>query len=114
MAVLGRAAAGIWAHRRASATRFLLAWILPFWLIIELLPAKASGWVVWRCMCICSPVFHWQETRHSWTERGNILILLKQYGLTGSVESLETPVVMCCVLLQQYFRKARILLKTVR
>jgi hypothetical protein len=38
-------------------------------------------------------VFHWQETSHSGTERDNLLILLSKCGFTGSIDSLETPVV---------------------
>lgn len=29
-----------WRHRRLPATRFLVAWILPFWLVLELVPTK--------------------------------------------------------------------------
>ena len=38
--LLARSIQGIWAHRRAPSTRFLLAWIMPFWLVIELAPTK--------------------------------------------------------------------------
>ena len=29
-----------WRHRRLPATRFLAAWIIPFWLVLELVPTK--------------------------------------------------------------------------
>ena len=38
--LLARSIQGIWAHRHAPSTRFLLAWIVPFWLVIELAPTK--------------------------------------------------------------------------
>ena len=37
---LGLGAIWAWRHRRLAATRFLAAWILPFWLILELVPTK--------------------------------------------------------------------------
>ena len=38
--LLARSIQGIWQHRHAPSTRFLLAWIMPFWLVIELAPTK--------------------------------------------------------------------------
>ena len=38
--LIARAIPGVWAHRSSPTTRFLLAWIIPFWLIIELTPTK--------------------------------------------------------------------------
>lgn len=38
--IIARAIPGIWAHRKSPTTRFLLAWIIPFWLLIELTPTK--------------------------------------------------------------------------
>lgn len=38
--ILARAIPGIWAHRKSPTTRFLLAWIIPFWVMIELTPTK--------------------------------------------------------------------------
>lgn len=36
----------IWKARRLRAVRYLLAWILPAWLVIEFLPAKIPGYAV--------------------------------------------------------------------
>ncbi len=38
--LVARAISGVVAHRHEVSTRFLLAWLIPFWLVIELLPAK--------------------------------------------------------------------------
>ncbi len=35
-----------WAERRAVAERFLIAWILPFWLAIELVPTKLPNYAL--------------------------------------------------------------------
>ena len=37
---LGLGTIWAWRHRRLPATRFLAAWILPFWLLLELVPTK--------------------------------------------------------------------------
>jgi 4-amino-4-deoxy-L-arabinose transferase-like glycosyltransferase len=43
---LGAAAAWAWRSRRLPAARFLAAWIVPFWLILELVPTKLPHYVL--------------------------------------------------------------------
>jgi 4-amino-4-deoxy-L-arabinose transferase-like glycosyltransferase len=44
--LLWHAAPGIWATRREALTRFMLAWILPTWLVFELAPTKLPHYVL--------------------------------------------------------------------
>lgn len=37
---LGRIIAPGWNERRAVASRFIIAWAMPFWILIELVPTK--------------------------------------------------------------------------
>lgn len=43
---LGAAAALGWRERAKPATRFLLAWIVPFWLVLELVPTKLPNYIL--------------------------------------------------------------------
>lgn len=43
---LGPAIAWAWQQRRAEAERFLIAWAIPFWIVIELVPTKLPNYVL--------------------------------------------------------------------
>ncbi|HEV8014544.1 MAG TPA: glycosyltransferase family 39 protein [Stellaceae bacterium] len=43
---LGPAIAWGWAHRRADAERFLIAWGVPFWIVLELVPTKLPNYLL--------------------------------------------------------------------
>jgi 4-amino-4-deoxy-L-arabinose transferase-like glycosyltransferase len=43
---VGLAAVWAWRHRRLAATRLLLAWALPFWIVLELVPTKLPHYVL--------------------------------------------------------------------
>jgi 4-amino-4-deoxy-L-arabinose transferase-like glycosyltransferase len=43
---LGPAIAWGWAHRRADAERFLIAWGVPFWIALELVPTKLPNYLL--------------------------------------------------------------------
>ncbi len=43
---LGWAFAGAWRRRREPAARFLLAWAVPFWLVLELVPTKLPHYLL--------------------------------------------------------------------
>jgi len=43
---LGPAIAWAWRQRRASAERFLIAWAVPFWLVLELVPTKLPHYLL--------------------------------------------------------------------
>ncbi len=60
--LLGRSISGIWAHRKTPSTRFLLAWILPFWLIIEITPTKLPHYSlpVLPAIALLVACFGWQ------------------------------------------------------
>jgi len=60
--LIGRAISGIWAHRKTPSTRFLLAWIIPFWLIIELTPTKLPHYSlpVLPAIALLVACFGWQ------------------------------------------------------
>ena len=40
------AAPAVWAARREAATRFLLAWLVPSWIVFELVPTKLPNYVL--------------------------------------------------------------------
>jgi len=44
--VLGPALAWAWQQRQAPAERFLIAWIVPFWLVLELVPTKLPHYIL--------------------------------------------------------------------
>src|SRR6185312_12726780 len=44
--VLGPALAWAWQQRKAPAERFLIAWIVPFWLVLELIPTKLPHYIL--------------------------------------------------------------------
>lgn len=44
--LLGPAASWGWRQRAATAERFLLAWALPFWLVLELVPTKLPHYIL--------------------------------------------------------------------
>lgn len=44
--LLWRALPAIWADRRGAVTRFLLAWIVPTWLVFEIAPTKLPHYVL--------------------------------------------------------------------
>ncbi len=43
---LGRIVAQAWRDRRATAVRFLIAWAVPFWVLIELVPTKLPQYLL--------------------------------------------------------------------
>jgi 4-amino-4-deoxy-L-arabinose transferase-like glycosyltransferase len=43
---LGLAATWSWRHRRLPATRLLVAWLVPFWIVLELVPTKLPHYVL--------------------------------------------------------------------
>jgi len=43
---LGRIVAQAWRDRRATAARFLIAWAVPFWILIELVPTKLPQYLL--------------------------------------------------------------------
>jgi 4-amino-4-deoxy-L-arabinose transferase-like glycosyltransferase len=43
---LGRIVAQAWRERRAVAARFLIAWAVPFWILIELVPTKLPQYLL--------------------------------------------------------------------
>lgn len=43
---LGPAIAWAWRQRRADAERFLIAWAIPFWIVIELVPTKLPNYLL--------------------------------------------------------------------
>ncbi|HVC52018.1 MAG TPA: glycosyl transferase [Stellaceae bacterium] len=43
---LARAAIGGWRRRETAARRFLLAWLVPYWLVIELVPTKLPNYAL--------------------------------------------------------------------
>ncbi|MGH7091919.1 MAG: ArnT family glycosyltransferase, partial [Stellaceae bacterium] len=43
---LARAAIGGWRQRETAARRFLLAWLVPYWLVIELVPTKLPNYAL--------------------------------------------------------------------
>jgi 4-amino-4-deoxy-L-arabinose transferase-like glycosyltransferase len=44
--VLGPALAWAWQQRKAPAERFLIAWTVPFWLLLELIPTKLPHYIL--------------------------------------------------------------------
>jgi len=44
--LLGPALAWAWQQRKAPAERFLIAWIVPFWLMLELVPTKLPHYIL--------------------------------------------------------------------
>jgi 4-amino-4-deoxy-L-arabinose transferase-like glycosyltransferase len=44
--LLGAAALWAWQERASSAERFLLAWVLPFWLALEIVPTKLPHYIL--------------------------------------------------------------------
>ncbi|HEX6841411.1 MAG TPA: glycosyltransferase family 39 protein [Stellaceae bacterium] len=44
--LLGPALAWAWQQRKAPAVRFLIAWIVPFWLVLELVPTKLPHYIL--------------------------------------------------------------------
>ncbi|MDA0909383.1 MAG: glycosyltransferase family 39 protein [Proteobacteria bacterium] len=60
--LLGRSISGIWAHRKTPSTRFLLAWILPFWFMIEITPTKLPHYSlpVLPAIALLMACFGWQ------------------------------------------------------
>ena len=60
--LIGRAISGIWMHRKTPSTRFLLAWLLPFWLIIEITPTKLPHYSlpVLPALALLVACFGWQ------------------------------------------------------
>ena len=43
---LGAAAVLAWRHRAEPMTRFLIAWIVPFWLVLEAVPTKLPNYIL--------------------------------------------------------------------
>ena len=43
---LGPAIAWAWKHRRGTAERFLIAWAVPFWIVVELVPTKLPNYIL--------------------------------------------------------------------
>ena len=43
---LGPALAWAWRHRRADAERFMIAWAIPFWIVLELVPTKLPNYLL--------------------------------------------------------------------
>jgi len=43
---LGATALLAWRERRQTVTRFLLAWIVPFWIVLELIPTKLPHYIL--------------------------------------------------------------------
>jgi 4-amino-4-deoxy-L-arabinose transferase-like glycosyltransferase len=72
----GLAAPGVWAQRRAPATAFLLAWLIPSWLVFELAVTKLPHYVLPLYPSIAILIAGSVDTRvlsrHPWLVRGAI------------------------------------------
>jgi 4-amino-4-deoxy-L-arabinose transferase-like glycosyltransferase len=54
-----------WRDRSAPATQFLIAWILPNWLVFELTPTKLPHYTLplYPALCIAAASWHYAQTR---------------------------------------------------
>jgi 4-amino-4-deoxy-L-arabinose transferase-like glycosyltransferase len=70
----GLAAPAVWAVRREPAARFLLAWLLPSWIVFELIPTKLPHYVLPLYPAIAILIAGAVETKvlsqRSWQVRG--------------------------------------------
>lgn len=70
----GLAVASVWRERREVATRFLLAWIIPSWIVFELVATKLPHYVLPLypaiALLIATRVVENKLTRSAWLERG--------------------------------------------
>jgi 4-amino-4-deoxy-L-arabinose transferase-like glycosyltransferase len=72
----GLAAPAVWAVRREAAARFLLAWLVPSWIVFELVPTKLPHYVLPLYPAIAILIAGALETnvlsRHRWLMRGMV------------------------------------------
>jgi 4-amino-4-deoxy-L-arabinose transferase-like glycosyltransferase len=82
--ILGKAALHGWRERSDPATRFLIAWIVPFWLVLELAPTKLPNYIlpVYPALAMLCALA-WQRVSPAGYRRGWLDLLVK--GLWGVV-----------------------------
>jgi 4-amino-4-deoxy-L-arabinose transferase-like glycosyltransferase len=84
----GLAAPAAWMARRERGTRFLLAWLVPAWIVFELVVTKLPHYVLPLypaiAILIAGTIERGQLSRNHWLERGTPLWLLIPALLTGA------------------------------
>jgi 4-amino-4-deoxy-L-arabinose transferase-like glycosyltransferase len=90
---LGPAIAWAWRQRRADAERFLIAWSVPFWIVLELVPTKLPNYllpvypalalVIGRALIAAS-----EQTFVSWRLLGRIIVVLWALASLGLAAAL--------------------------
>ncbi|MPZ56906.1 MAG: phospholipid carrier-dependent glycosyltransferase [Rhizobiales bacterium] len=85
----GMAAPGIWRTRREKGIKFLLAWLVPAWIVFELVVTKLPHYVLPTypaiAILIASVVERGSLSRRFWLELGTLWWLLVPLLMTGAV-----------------------------
>jgi 4-amino-4-deoxy-L-arabinose transferase-like glycosyltransferase len=84
----GLAAPAAWRARRERGTRFLLAWLVPAWIVFELVVTKLPHYVLPLypaiAILIAGTIERGLLSQNRWLERGTLLWLLIPVLLTGA------------------------------
>jgi 4-amino-4-deoxy-L-arabinose transferase-like glycosyltransferase len=84
----GLATPAVWMARRERGTRFLLAWLVPAWIVFELVVTKLPHYVLPLypaiAILIAGTIERGLLSRNYWLERGTLLWLLIPVLLTGA------------------------------